>query len=386
MDNIRQYEGIIKCKVLPPDHLFHPILPVHCDGKMMFPLCMKCAKDISDKCSHSKEERSLVGTWVTFELFKALDCGYRLLFVYEIWHFDTVSDQFFKGYVDNFLKIKQEASGYPSWCQSDSEKEKFIRDYEEAEGVRLDPSNIQKNPGRRAFAKIMLNCLWGKLAQREKMSQTEYISKPSQYFDLITNPNIIVKNVEIFDNECPFILVNYETKLVHIDTHATANVIVGSYVTAYARMELYNVLEKLKERVLYFDTDSCMYIHDPKLWNPPIINSRLGKLTDEEPDCKITHFRGLGPKNYAYKMKTKDGEVKAKCKVKGITLDYNTSQVVNFDLYSKCVQDRTTEIKIRYDCRIKRNRDRTVASEPQTKTFRSVYSKRDIVKETDTVP
>ena len=126
---------------------------------------------------------------------------------------------------------------------SQTQKKKFIRDYEEAEGIRLDPSNIQKNPGRRNFAKIMLNCLWGKLAQREKMSQTEYISKPSQYFDLITNPNIIVKNVEIFDNECPFIMVNYETKLDHIDTHATANVIVGSYVTACARMELYKVMQ-----------------------------------------------------------------------------------------------------------------------------------------------
>ena len=386
MGNIRQYEGIIKCKVLPPDDLFHPILPVHCNGKMMFPLCMKCAEDSSVKCSHSKEERSLVGTWVTFELFKALDCGYRLMQVYEIWHFDSVSPHFFKGYVDNFLKIKQEASGYPGWCQSDSEKEKFVRDYEEAEGIRLDPSNIQKNPGKRNFAKIMLNCLWGKLAQREKMTHTEYISKPSQYFDLISNSNIIVKNVEIFDNECPFILVNYETKLEHIDTHATANVIVGSYVTAYARLELYKVLEKLQKRVLYFDTDSCMYIHDPKLWNPRIINSRLGKWTDEEPDCKIIRFRGLGPKNYAYMKKTKDGEVETKCKVKGITLDYKTSQIVNFDLYSRCAQDRSTEIEIRYDCRIKRNKDRTVISEPQTKTFRSVYSKRVIINETDTVP
>ena len=129
-----------------------------------------------------------------------------------------------------------------------------------------------------------------------------------------------------------------------------------------------------------------MYIHDPKLWNPRIINSRLGKWTDEEPDCKITHFRGLGPKNYAYMKKTKDGKVETKCKVKGITLDYKTSQVVNFDLYSKCAQDRSTEIEIRYDCRIKRNKDRTVTSEPQTKTFRSVYSKRVIVNETDTVP
>ena len=174
-------------------------------------------------------------------------------------------------------------------------------------GFVLIQAIFKKDPGRRNFAKIMLNCLWGKLAQREKMSQTEYISKPSQYFDLISNPNIIVKNVEIFDNECPFILVNYETKLDHIDTHATANVIVGSHVTAYARMELYMyiVLEKLKKRVLYFDTDSCMYIHDPKLWNPPIINSRLGKWTDEEPDCKITHFRGLSAKNLHTRGKQK---------------------------------------------------------------------------------
>ena len=76
------------------------------------------------------------------------------MYVYEIWHFDTVSDQFFKGYVDNFLKIKQEASGYPGWCQSDLEKEKFVCDYEEAEGVRLDPSNIQKNYAQLSLGKI----------------------------------------------------------------------------------------------------------------------------------------------------------------------------------------------------------------------------------------
>ena len=84
MNNIRQYEGIIKCKALPPNHLFHPVLPVHCNGKMMFPLCMKCAEESSDRCSHSEEKSSLVGTCLSFELFKASDCGYRLLVVYEI--------------------------------------------------------------------------------------------------------------------------------------------------------------------------------------------------------------------------------------------------------------------------------------------------------------
>ena len=98
---------------------------------------MKCAQESSNVCNHEKEERSLVGTWVTFELFKALDCGYQLMQVYEIWHFHSVSDQFFKGYVDNFLKIKQEASGYPSWCQTDSEKNQFVCEYEKVKGFVL---------------------------------------------------------------------------------------------------------------------------------------------------------------------------------------------------------------------------------------------------------
>ena len=157
MDNIRQYEGIIKCKVLPPDDLFHPILQVHCNGKMMFPLCMKCAEDSSDKCSHSKEERSLVGTWVTFELFKALDCGYRLLYVYEIWHFDTVSDQFFKGYVDNFLKIKQEASAIPVGVSQTQKKKSLFVTMRRQKGFVLIQAIFKKTLGKGTLLKLCSN-------------------------------------------------------------------------------------------------------------------------------------------------------------------------------------------------------------------------------------
>ena len=126
---------------------------------------MKCAEESSNRCSVGKKERSLVGTWVSFEIFQ----GFRMWIshVASVWHFDTISDQFFKGYVDNFLKIKEEASGYPSWCQLGSEKEKFIRDYEKTtEGVRLYPSSIKKILGERPLLKlaqcekrnILVNC------------------------------------------------------------------------------------------------------------------------------------------------------------------------------------------------------------------------------------
>ena len=205
-DNIRQYSGLIKCKELPPTNLYHPVLPQKCSQKLMFPLCRSCAEktDPYMRCTHLQEEdRSFTGTWVTIELFAALDRGYKLLDVYEVWHFsetaqyDKASGEggIFAGYIDTFLRIKQELSGYPDWCKTEQDKIKFKQDYFEAEGIRLE--NLEKNKGMRAIAKIMLNSLWGKLAQRENMTKAEYISEPAKFFDLVTNPNKVVKNVDI---------------------------------------------------------------------------------------------------------------------------------------------------------------------------------------------
>jgi hypothetical protein len=36
-------EGIIKCKVLLPRELYHPVLPYKSNSKLMFPLCSACA-------------------------------------------------------------------------------------------------------------------------------------------------------------------------------------------------------------------------------------------------------------------------------------------------------------------------------------------------------
>ena len=56
----------------------------------MFPLCRTCAEKCnpSSQCNHDNiEDSALVGTWVTIELQAALERGYQLLEVYEVWHF-----------------------------------------------------------------------------------------------------------------------------------------------------------------------------------------------------------------------------------------------------------------------------------------------------------
>ena len=79
--DISRYYGLIKCKILPPYELYHPVLPWRYESKLLFPLCRTCAQqnikqallERSDKCPHSAEERCLTGTWTTLELQKAIE-------------------------------------------------------------------------------------------------------------------------------------------------------------------------------------------------------------------------------------------------------------------------------------------------------------------------
>ena len=46
---------------------------------------------------------------------------------------------------------------------TDEQKQAYIEEYYEHEGIRLDPEKIEYNPGLCSLAKLMLNSLWGML-------------------------------------------------------------------------------------------------------------------------------------------------------------------------------------------------------------------------------
>ena len=73
-------------------------------------------------CYHTEEQRTLTGTWCSPELQKAVELGYHIDYIYEVWQFDDTCEGLFEDYVNTWLKIKQEASGWPSWVGEDEEK------------------------------------------------------------------------------------------------------------------------------------------------------------------------------------------------------------------------------------------------------------------------
>jgi hypothetical protein len=92
----------------------------------------------------------------------------------------------------------------------------------------------------------------------------------------------------------------------------------------------------VQESSLYCDTDSIIFVQ--KESEPPLIEcgEYLGDLQSElKPGECIQEFVSGGPKNYAYRALNVRDVAKTVCKVRGITLNYNASKLVNFDVFKK---------------------------------------------------
>ena len=72
----------------------------------------------------------------------------------------------------------------------------------------------------------------------------------------------------------------------------------------------------MKEKVLYFDTDSVIYVNDGT--KNVKTGDMLGDMTDELSGKGITNFISTGPKSYSFKY----GYNKEKSAIKGFTLNH----------------------------------------------------------------
>jgi hypothetical protein len=117
----------------------------------------------------------------------------------------------------------------------------------------------------------------------------------------------------------------------------------------------------------------------------------LGDLTNDfeefGPDAYMTEFVSGGPKNYAHSVPCPStGTYKTRCKAKGITLNDNTSKVVNFDSLRNMVKKGPTPVHVRNPKKIKRKRGCEVVSAPEAKEYKVVFKKRRLIDSFDSLP
>ena len=84
----------------------------------------------------SVEGRALSGTWVLDEIRLAFLKGYEVLDIFEVYEYRVTQYDprtrevgLFVEYINTFLKLKAEASVYPSWVRSPEDEERYVENF-----------------------------------------------------------------------------------------------------------------------------------------------------------------------------------------------------------------------------------------------------------------
>lgn len=134
-------------------------------------------------------------------------------------------------------------------------------------------------------------------------------------------------------------------------TLATINVIIAAFVTAKTSLKLYNYLELLSNSVLYYDTDSFIYVSRSGGAFDVSTGDFVGYMTD-----KLESY-GVG----AY--------ITEVCKVKGIKINYSVGQSINLDSIKEMVLNPVEPIDICGN-QIRRTKEHEVVIIPYQKCYK----------------
>jgi hypothetical protein len=232
-----------------------------------------------------------------------------------VWHFAQTSENLFKEYVKTFYKKKLLSSKVP--FESEKEVEKYIKNVMEKEKIEIkNISQFQENPGLRQLTKLMLNNLWGRFGMQENLSKCTFITQFEKLVKFLEDDSIEIQGLRVVSGTVVQVIHRAKTS-EFLEMSRDTNIFIAIATTAWARMRLYEELDKLKERALYCDTDSVIY----KKCDVDSMNLTtghfLGEMTDELDSGEyIVDFVSGGPKNYGYR--TNRGKCVAK--IKGFTV------------------------------------------------------------------
>lgn len=241
--SVLDYEGVSECTVNhPPAYI--PILPLYVESKLLFPV------------------GTFHGTWNHCELRALIANGGEILKFHRTCYTRKLCSPF-QNYITKMIDLRAVLK------------------------ANQDP--------REYVAKILANSLYGRMGLKSEQQQSIFIRwdgrKPlTEYrgYDIDIQPNGI------------YLTLNIERNQVSHD----ANILWASYITARARLRLYEYMVKQGSSIVYCDTDSIYSVK-------PVIGTEtgFGNLNAEE-SFSSGFFKG--PKLYRLESKTAGNKTRAR--------------------------------------------------------------------------
>ena len=111
-------------------------------------------------------------------------------------------------------------------------KETIWKNTKKHEGIEQDSNKIEKNPGLRSLAKLMLNSVWGKFGQCPNQTQVTTCTKPSEFFQIITDNRQVIHRIEIVNEHMIEVFHNFQEVCDPVQTNV--NIFIACFTTSYA--------------------------------------------------------------------------------------------------------------------------------------------------------
>ena len=140
--------------------------------------------------------------------------------------------------------------------------------------------------------------MWRTFRQRNNKTQHKEFIRAQDFHDFLAKEENDISYVSSLTEE--LVEVHYKKKDHFEDIYPNLNIFIACFTTCWATLRLYEALELLQQRVLYFDTDSIVFINTPGQPTPQL-GPFLGQFKDELSEGDhIVDFSAGGPKHYGY--------------------------------------------------------------------------------------
>lgn len=323
--------GFVCASVKAPKNMYHPVL-IHYDQDEM-------------KCKASCED-IVQGYFTSIEFVTALHHGYEIVEIFRYDKYNKLPSFWADTIKPLFLGKMMNSANAPSGRELDQ----LLLDYDEFDMRDMIMDSLDKwgkNPAKKATFKIMMNSGWGKHAQRPVLQKNmicNYATNENGALGFFLN---LSNGKYSFDATVPLskdvFMYRYKENGQNVKINLDNSYLPAAcFVPAYGRLQLWNELNKLGDRVLMNDTDSIVYVYDPEKYNIPASSVWGGWEIEHD---SIIEFVGMGPKTYAFKKS--NGEVVVKNK--GIRMSRATQNLINFERMKEMVlaglQSGTTQVQ-----------------------------------------
>lgn len=136
---------------------------------------------------------------------------------------------------------KMEASGWLSTCDTEEKKRDLLIKLRGKEDIQLHATKIEKNPGSKTIAKLMLNSICEKFSQRDNNDLNKICVWAKHFYDMCKLDAVEIYDIYAVKPKCMMVISTAQDDCN--EGNFGSNIAVAAFTTAYARLKLLDMME-----------------------------------------------------------------------------------------------------------------------------------------------